>query len=244
VIAQSRAELLKLRSTRTALGLVLGMIVLVVLTTLLTGLLTTAGNLSTREQQRSLLAVGSLVGVFAALTGVLLVTSEYRYGTIRPALLFEPRRSVVIGAKLATSAFAGLLLGVLAAGLAIGIGSAVLAGRGISFSIGGGDVVQLALGTVAGAALWGAIGVGLGTIIRNQVGGVIALLSWIFVVESLLFGLVPAVGRWLPAHAHDALMGLTTSHLVSPAAGAAVLIVWTAALACGGLGLIGRRDVS
>jgi hypothetical protein len=150
----------------------------------------------------------------------------------------------VIGAKLATSALAGLLLGVLAAGLAIGIGSAVLAGRGISFSLGGGDVAQVALGTVAGAALWGAIGVGLGTIIRNQVGGVIALLSWIFVVESLLFGLVPAVGRWLPAHAHDALMGLTTSHLVSPAAGAAVLIVWTATLGFVGLGLIGRRDVS
>jgi ABC-2 type transport system permease protein len=244
VIAQSRAELLKLRSTRTALGLVLGMIVLVVLTTLLTGLLTKAGNLSTKENQRSLLAVGSLVGVFAALTGVLLVTSEYRYGTIRPTLLFEPRRSRVIGAKLATSALAGLVLGVVAAGLAIGIGSAVLAGRGISFSLGGGDVVQLALGTIAGAALWGAIGVGLGVIIRNQVGAVIALLSWIFVVESLLFGLVPAVGRWLPAHAHDALMGLTTSHLLAPAAGAAILIVWTATLASAGLGLIARRDVS
>jgi ABC-2 type transport system permease protein len=244
VIAQSRAELLKLRSTRTALGLVLGMIALVVLTTLLTALLTKVGHLSTKEDQRSLLSTGGLVGVFAALTGVLLVTSEYRYGTIRPTLLFEPRRSRVIAAKLATSALAGLVLGVLAAALAIGIGYAVLAGRGVSFSLGGGDVAQLVLGTVAGAALWGAIGVGLGSIIRNQVGGVIALLSWIFVVESLLFGLVPAVGRWLPAHAHDALMGLTTSHLVSPAAGAVVLIVWTATLASVGLGLIGRRDVS
>ena len=63
VIAQSKAELLKIRSTRTALGLVLGMIALVVLTTLLTGLLTKAGSLSMREDQRSLLAVGSLVGV-------------------------------------------------------------------------------------------------------------------------------------------------------------------------------------
>jgi ABC-2 type transport system permease protein len=244
MIAQSRAELLKLRSTRTALGLVLGMIVLVVLTTLLTGLLTKAGHLSTKEDQRSLFSVGSLVGVFAALTGVLLVTSEYRYGTIRPTLLFEPRRSRVLGAKLVTSALAGLVLGVLAAVLAIGIGAAVLGGRGISFSLGGGDVAQLAFAMLAGGAFWGAIGAGLGAIIRNQVGGVIALLSWIFVVESLLFGLVPAVGRWLPAHAHDALMGLTTSHLVSPAAGAAVLIVWTATLGVAGLILIARRDVS
>ena len=142
------------------------------------------------------------------------------------------------------SAFAGLVLGAIAAVLAIGIGFAVLAGRGISFSIEGGDVAQLALAMLAGGAFWGAIGAALGAIIRNQVGGVIALLSWIFVVESLLFGLVPAVGRWLPAHAHDALMGLTARHLVSPAAGAVVLIAWTAMLSFLGLRLIGRRDVS
>jgi ABC-2 type transport system permease protein len=220
------------------------MIALVVLTTLLTGLLTKIGHLSTKEQQRSLLSGGGLAGIFAALAGVLLITGEYRYGTIRPTLLFEPRRSRVIAAKLATSALAGLVLGVLGAALAIAIGSAVLAGRGVTSSLSGGDIATLALGMIAGTALWGAIGVGLGAIIRNQVGGVIALLTWTFVVESLLFGLVPAVGRWLPAHLHDALMGLTTNHLVSPAAGGCVLILWTATLALVGLRLISQRDVS
>jgi ABC-type transport system involved in multi-copper enzyme maturation permease subunit len=244
VITQTKAELLKLRTTRTTLGLVLGMILLVVLSTLLTGLLTKhIGHLSTKEDQRTLFSADSLVGIFAALTGVLLVTSEYRHGTIRPTLLFEPRRSRVIGAKLITSALAGLGLGLLGAGLAFGIGYAVLAGRGVTFALGGGEVAQLVLGTAAGAALWGAIGVGLGTLVRNQVGGVIALLAFTFVIESLLFGLVPGVGRWLPSQAHDALVGLTTSHLVSPVAGAVDLIVWTAALAVAGLALIARRDV-
>lgn len=245
MIAQTKAELLKLRSTRTTIALVLGMILLVVLSTLLTGLLTKhIGNLSSKENQRTLFSADSLVGIFAALTGVLLVTSEYRYGTIRPTLLFEPRRSRVLGAKLITSALAGFGLGLLGAALAIGIGYAVLAGRGVTFALGGGEVAQLVLGTAAGAALYGAIGVGLGAIIRNQVGGVIALLAFTFVVESLLFGLVPSVGRWLPSAAHDALVGLTTSHLVSPAAGAAALIVWMAALSLMGLTLIARRDVS
>ena len=45
-----------------------------------------------------------------------------------------------------------------------------------------------------GVALWGAIGTALGTIIRNQVGAVITLLAWGFVVDNLLFGLVPSVG--------------------------------------------------
>ena len=39
MIAQIRAELLKIRSTRTTIGLILGMIALILLFTLLTGLL-------------------------------------------------------------------------------------------------------------------------------------------------------------------------------------------------------------
>jgi hypothetical protein len=74
--AQIRAELLKIRSTRTALGLILGMIALILLFTLLTGLLTHPSGLASREDQRELLSVDSFAGVFAALAGVLLVTSE------------------------------------------------------------------------------------------------------------------------------------------------------------------------
>lgn len=174
----------------------------------------------------------------------MLVTGEYRYGTILPTFLFQPRRSRVLAAKLITCALAGLVLGVLAAGLAFGIGDAVLAGRGIPLALDSSDIALLVLGTTAGAAFWGAIGVGLGTIIRNQVGGIITLLTWTFVVESLLFGLVPAVGRWLPAHAHQALMGLTTEHLVSPAAGAVTLAAWTVVLALVGSTLLRRRDIA
>ena len=46
---------------------------------------------------------------FATLAGLLAVTSEFRYGTIRPTLLFEPRRRVVLAAKLAAAALAGVL---------------------------------------------------------------------------------------------------------------------------------------
>ena len=40
MIAQIRAELLKIRTTRTTIGLILGMVALILLFTLLTGLLT------------------------------------------------------------------------------------------------------------------------------------------------------------------------------------------------------------
>ena len=89
--AQIRAELLKIRSTRTTIGLILGMIALILLFTLLTGLLTHPSGLASTQDQRQLLSVGSLAGVFSALAGVLLVTSEYRFGTIRPTICSTPR---------------------------------------------------------------------------------------------------------------------------------------------------------
>lgn len=72
MIAQIRAELLKIRSTRATIGL----IALILLFTLLTGLLTHPSGLASKEDQRQLLSLSSLAGVFSALAGVLLVTSE------------------------------------------------------------------------------------------------------------------------------------------------------------------------
>jgi ABC-2 type transport system permease protein len=244
VIGQARAELLKIRSTRTTLGLVVGMVALLLLFVLLHGLLSNIRDLDGDENQRNLFAFGSLAGLFAALAGVLVVTSEYRFGTIRPTFLFSPRRSRVIGAKLAASILAGLVLGVVGEGLVFGIGYAILSGRGISIVLSGGDLVLLVLGVLATTALWGGIGAGLAAILRNQVGSVVGFLIWVFAVENLLFGFVPSVGRFTPGRAADALIGLTSDHLLSRAAGGAVLVAWTAALAAAGLGLTARRDVN
>jgi ABC-2 type transport system permease protein len=212
MMAQIKAELLKVRSTRTTIGLILGMIALILLFTLLTGLLTDPSGLASREDQRQLLSLSSFAGVFSALAGVLLVTSEYRFGTIRPTILFNPERSHVLAAKVVAGALAGIAFGV--------------------------------LGEAIGAALWGAIGAGLGAIIHNQVGGVITLLAWGLVVDNLLFGLVPSVGRFMPTRASDALMGLRADHLVSPGTGAITLIAWACLLAVVGIVLSVRQDIN
>jgi hypothetical protein len=243
VIAQTKAELMKLRSTRTTVGLVLGMLVLIVLFALLAGLLTHADSLTTPENQRGLLGVGSLAGVFSALAGVLLVTGEYRFGTIRPTFLFTPRRSRVIGAKLVAGVLAGLAFGVAGEALGFAIGYVCLRARGITLALHGGSLALLLLGTVAAVALWGAIGVGVASIVRNQIGTIVGLLAWGFVVENLLFAFVPSIGRLTPGEAESALTGLTTKHLLSAAAGGAVLVTWVAALAVAGLALTARRDV-
>jgi ABC-2 type transport system permease protein len=244
MIAQIRAELLKIRSTRTTIALILAMIALTLLITLLTGLLTHPGGLASKEDQRELLSLSSLAGVFSALAGVLLVTSEYRFGTIRPTILFNPARSHVLAAKAVASALAGIAFGVLGVAIGWAVGYAILNGRGITVVLSSGDILLLTLGGLAGAALWGAIGAGLGAIIHNQVGGVITLLAWGLVVDNLLFGLAPSVGRFMPDRASDALMGLRVQHLLPPGAGAITLIAWAGVLGILGIALSVRQDIN
>jgi ABC-type transport system involved in multi-copper enzyme maturation permease subunit len=244
VIGQTRAELLKIRSTRTTLGLALGMVAIILLFIILSGLLTDVTSLGGAENEREYFGIGSFAGLFSALAGIMLVTGEYRFGTIRPTLLFTPRRSTVLAAKIIASLFAGLVLAVIGEVLAVGVGGAILHGRDVAVDLHGRDWALLTLGTVAGTALWGAIGVGLGMIVRNQVGAIIGILAWVFVIENLLFGLAPSVGRYVPGQAQNGLMGFNTAHLLAPAASAAVLLAWTAVLCVAGAALAARRDVS
>jgi len=244
MIAQIRAELLKIRSTRTTIALILAMIALTLLIMLLTGLLTHPGGLASQENQRELLSLSSLAGVFSALAGVLLVTSEYRFGTIRPTILFNPARSHVLAAKAAAGALAGIIFGTIGTAIGCAIGYAILSGRGIPVVLSSGDILLLTLGGLAGAALWGAIGAGLGAIIHNQVGAVITLLAWGLVVDNLLFGLAPSVGRFMPDRASDALMGLHVQHLLSPGAAAIILVAWAIVLGILGIAMSVRQDIS
>jgi ABC-2 type transport system permease protein len=244
MIAQIRAELLKIRSTRTTIALILAMIALILIFTLLDGLLSHPSGLMGKENQRTLLSVNSLASVFSALAGVLLVTSEYRFGTIRPTILFNPARSRVLAAKAAAGALAGLVFGAVGTAIGWAIGYAVLDGRGIPVVLSSGDILLLTLGGLAGTALWGAIGAGLGAIIHNQVGAIITLLAWGLVIDNLLFGLAPSVGRFMPDRAADALTGLYVQHLLSPGAGAITLIAWAVALGILGIALSVRQDIN
>lgn len=243
MIPQTRAELLKLRTTRTTIGLVLATAALTLLFALLTGLLSKTTMLTGVDDQRNLLGVGGVGGVFAAIAGALLVTGEYRFGTIRPTLLYTPRRSRVILAKLAAGLLCGLLFGAFGEALSLAIGAVVLSERGVAFALGGGDLTLLILGTLAGTALWGALGVAVGAIVRNQVAAVVGLFAWALVVENLLIGLVPSVGRYGPAQAAQALAAESAPHALSAAAGGGVLVAWVAALAAAALVLTARRDI-
>ena len=174
----------------------------------------------------------------------MLVTSEYRFGTIRPTFLFNPSRSRLFTSKIVAGAISGLVFGVIGEGLVYSIGIMILKARSIPITMTGANVTIMIVGSVAGTVLWGAIGVGLGAIVPNQVGAVISLLAWGFVAENLVFGFLPKIGRFLPVHAQDSMMGLNTQYLLSVSAGSLILVLWTVALAAAGLVMLQRRDVN
>jgi ABC-2 type transport system permease protein len=244
MIDQLLSELRKMRSTRTNLGLLAGMIGLTLLTVLVNGLVLGAAELSGHDNQHTLLSAGTSGALFAALIGVMAITSEFRHGTIRSTFVVTPDRSRVIAAKVITSLLMGIAFGLVAIGLSFGVGYAILAGRGIDFALDTNHVLLLVLGTLLMTALWAAIGVGLGAVVENQVFAVIGVIIWALVVDNLLRGLVPDVGRFTPVGASDSITAGFGDYLLAPVAGGLLLIAYTAAFVAAGTFVVAHRDVT
>jgi ABC-2 type transport system permease protein len=243
VIGQLRAELLKQRSTQTTLLLFLAMFGLVALAVALHALALSAANLAPRAHQLEVFQVGSRAGMlFAGLVGAISITAEIRYGTIRPSFLVSPRRGPVIAAKLAVSGLTGILFGLLAEALMAGAAGVAFAARGIDNQLTGGDYLQLLAGGAAAAASWAMLGVGVGAFVRNQVGALVGLCTWMLLVESVSQGFVPGAARLLPGGAGLALAG--NSDKLPAGVAALLLVLYAAAAAAAGWFATLRRDVA
>jgi hypothetical protein len=174
----------------------------------------------------------------------MLFTSEYRFGTIRPTSLFNPNRVHLFSAKFVAGMLSGFVFGIIGEGLVFSIGLMILKVRSVPVVMTGSNMTELIVGAIVGTALWGAIGVGVGAIVTNQVGAVISLLAWGFVVENLVFGFLPSIGRFLPVHASDSMMGPIEDKLLPGVAGTVVVVLWAVVLGIVGVALLKRRDVN
>jgi ABC-2 type transport system permease protein len=189
-----RSELLKIRTTNTwwIFGLaMLGVTGLAVTANTLIAAFTLSEDVSTegldpgqaqviREQaQLDSLASGIFTsgqyfgGLFALLFGILIVTNEFHHQTATATFLTTPvRRSVVLAKVVAGAVFAtGLWL--IATLISLVVGVLFFQSRDLGNQLGDWSVQRAILFNLAVFALWGVMGIGIGALIRSQLGATI-----------------------------------------------------------------------
>ncbi|SBT45760.1 ABC transporter permease subunit [Micromonospora auratinigra] len=177
--------------------------------------------------------------------GVLLAAGEYSTGMIRSSLAAVPRRWPVLAGKVAVVAGVSLAVLVPATLLTFLGGQAILGDKGIS--LGDDGVLRAVLGTAGYLAGVGVLGLALGSLLRSVAGALTSLVALLLVVPGVV-SLLPeswseVISPYLPSNAGQAFMSIgSSSDLLSPGAGAAVLAAWLVVLLGGAVALLRRRD--
>jgi ABC-2 type transport system permease protein len=219
-------------------------------------------QLPTEGLSATLYSAATSVGyVFPLLIGTLMVTSEFRHKTLTPTFLATPKRGTALTAKLVVGIGMGVLFGVIGI-LSSAIPSiALLAGYGLETDLGSPDTWALFGRMIIAFVLWVIIGIGVGALVRNQVGAIVGVLVFTQFLEpvgraaaSFVDGLSD-VTRFLPGAAGDALVGASLFNMptASAASGAGPLEWWAGGLVLLAYGVVlvvlgsltsWRRDVS
>jgi ABC-2 type transport system permease protein len=261
-----RAELFKLRTTP-------GPWVCLAVVVLLTGLGVTtafingsdgvvhfAAPTGTAELRRLMGAGYTAAIVMSPVLGVLCITTEYRHRVLTSTLLAHPRRADVLSAKVLASALWGVLMGVTSFAMIAAMGIPLLLAEGGSVSALGHEVGPVVPGMLAAFVLLAVYGMGIGTLVRNQIAGVILALGLTLVLEPIIVAIFDSLAHidvnFLPTRATQAVAGgltpngpggtgvLTAHLLLSWWLGAIALVLWGVGLAVLGYFTTFRRDIT
>jgi ABC-type transport system involved in multi-copper enzyme maturation permease subunit len=189
-----KAELLKLRTTRTFFALVGSAAALSLLFTVLAASLI---KHPTDQDVHDTFANTDATGLFILLLGVIGMAGEWRHRTIASTVLAVPQRLRLLAAKVLSYAIAGVVLSLVVNVLSMAIGALIFSGRGapaIPFS----DLLDILWRNLVIAAYFGGMGVCLGALIRNPPVAIVVVLIAGFVVDPTLQGLVFNVWKFWP----------------------------------------------
>jgi ABC-2 type transport system permease protein len=192
----------------------------------------------TAQQLNNLVGAGMMGYLFALLLGVLCITTEFRHKTATTAFLVTPRRPVFVGGKLLLSAIGGAVLAVVVLIATLIGGGLTLVARGGSFSAMLHHVPTVAPGMILVFALFGILGVGIGSVLTNQVAAIVAALGWFVILENILIGLVHGAFKWVPTGAAAAAANLTRNAGQNSGVNFPVFNQWQGTLLMLGYGLL------
>lgn len=196
--------------------------------------------------------------LFAMLIGILVVTNEFFHQTATATFMTNPHRTAVIMAKLVAAVAFGVLFWVVSTVLNAITTPIFLHSQHVSISITDSTVMQSIGLNLLAFVMWSIFGLGLGTLIRSQIGSVVTgMVAYLigYVAVALIFQLIyhfyhhsivlasaviaPAVAAQVmtsPDRIYD--------HAAPQWAGLLVMIGYAVVMGGIGIALTRKRDVS
>lgn len=271
-----RSELLKLLTTRTAWTMPLAMFLLGAVFVGITGgfmlwgkIQTPAGVISPVDAfdeatlARVIYTGGIQLGYLLAMViGILAIGAEFRHKTLTGTLLAAPRRLQTLVAKAVAVAILVALNALAHVAGSFAAGATILSAKGLPILPDPSDMLGVFARIVLVLVLWGLVGLGLGSVITNQVVALFVGVAVAWIVEPLVaFGLGfvdwgSGVARWFPSQATSAALSVfsgadpgATQALGGPEdplswwVGSLTLLVYAVVLLGFGAAGLRRRDV-
>ncbi len=238
------AEVLRICTTPVVWILLIGGVALAILT-MATGISTAEEAsipLVSRDGLRLVFASAVSAWIFSMALGVLGMAGEYRHRTASATFLAEPLRWRVFVAKVMAHGLFGLVFGLVTGAATLGIGWVWLRALGARLAFAR-DLWLILGGALIATALYAMLGVGIGALVRSQVGAVAAVLGWSLIEASILANLWPEGQRYFPNAAASALTPTPGADVLSVGMGELVFGGYVLAFLLLGLQSVRRRDV-
>jgi ABC-2 type transport system permease protein len=248
-----RAEWTKLFTTRVWIGLLLGACVLAGgFSALFTGLAGVSQNgqpglpaVGTSDYEQLVFSVGANASVLLLILGIIGMTQEYRHRTATPTFLTTPRRGNVVIGKLLAYALVAVPFALLILAVNVLVVEIYAGARGDAPALNADNLQTLgAAGLVL--VVFSVIGVGVGALLRNQVGAIVGSLVYLYVVEPIVSSIsaIQPAYKWLPGGAVQAITSdFQAPDLLEPWQGLLLLLGYGLVAALLGTFLAVRRDV-
>jgi ABC-type transport system involved in multi-copper enzyme maturation permease subunit len=248
-----RAEWTKLFTTRVWLGLTLGACVMVAgFAALLTGFAGATQNgqpgippVGDPTFEKLAFATSTNATVLFLILGIIGMTQEYRHRTATPTFLAEPRRWHVVVAKLLAYALVAVPFAIAVLAVDVLVVMVYAGARGATPSLDG-DNLQVLLSSGIALVIYALIGVGIGALLKNQVGAIVGGLVYLFVVEPVIRSIPATSGayKWMPGGGLEAMTATFQGpDLLGAWEGGLLLVGYGLLAALVGTLLAVRRDV-
>jgi ABC-2 type transport system permease protein len=201
-------------------------------------------------------------GLFVMLLSILLITNEYHHQTVTSTFLATPRRTTVVAAKFVMAIIMAVVVWVVVTAMNVIVGLLFYNSRGLDSGIGSSAVLRAIAVNLLMYALWAVFGIGLGALLRSQIGatvtsallytiGIYGAFAVIALIHQFIFRhdvvwkavvLIPAIAAQIAETPNDtSLPGNVEVHWW---VGVVVMLAYGVVMTVVGTSILRKRDIS